>query len=266
MRQKIGDSSHGNGTPPASDPSRGDGDRRRGSALLVATNIGKTSSAGWVWTPQGLEPVGQHGGPQGIEIQYTETTVLKARPTRPVGATLDSALARQARAKKNLALVEVQLAAAQQKMEEAKTEMAAADGSVRRARQLAVQDKSIVADAEVPAQALRLPPQQQGLVANAPKPLRGLTEALTSMRARQKEKQRAAPTTPTVTQGSEPFKMVQSHRKQSCGSRNHWRAGKLEDPSGTAKEPHDRGADGGTGERRRREEERDGRGTAEVPY
>ena len=46
--------------------------------------------------------------------------IPKARPSRPVGATLDSALSRQARAKKNLALVEVQLTAAQQKKEEAR--------------------------------------------------------------------------------------------------------------------------------------------------
>ena len=70
--------------------------------------------------------------------------------------TLESALARQARAKKNLALVEVQLTAAQQKMEEARAEMAAADKSVDEARQLAVQDTSIFADAEVLVQALRV--------------------------------------------------------------------------------------------------------------
>ena len=52
---------------------------------------------------------------------------------------MDSAVARQIRAEKNLALVEVQLTAAQQKMEEAKAEMAAADKVVDEARQLAVQ-------------------------------------------------------------------------------------------------------------------------------
>ena len=64
----------------------------------------------------------------------------------PVGATVNSALARQARAKKNVVLVDLQLTSTQQKMEEAKTEMAAADKSVNEARQLAVQDTSMFAD------------------------------------------------------------------------------------------------------------------------
>ena len=114
----------------------------------------------------------------------------------------DSALARQARAKKNLGLVEVQWTAAQQKMEEAKTEMAAADKSVNEARQLAVQDTSIFADAEVLVQALPL--QQQGLDANAREALARMVEALTDMKATQQEQQQAAPMTPTITQGSEP--------------------------------------------------------------
>ena len=62
--------------------------------------------------------------------------IPKARPPKLVGATLDSALARQDRAKKNLALVEVQLTAAQQKMEETRAEMALADKAVNEARQL----------------------------------------------------------------------------------------------------------------------------------
>ena len=63
--------------------------------------------------PQGLEPTGQVGAPPGIEapteVQDTEMVAPKAKPPKPVGATLDLALARQARVKKNLALVEVQL-------------------------------------------------------------------------------------------------------------------------------------------------------------
>ena len=56
--------------------------------------------------------------------------------------------------KRTLTLVEVQLTAAQQKMEEAKAEMAAAD-----MRQPSVQDTSI----EILVQALRLQPQEQPL-------------------------------------------------------------------------------------------------------
>ena len=70
----------------------------------------------------------------------------KAKPPKPVGATLDSALARQARAKKNLALVEVQLTTIQQKMEEARAEMVLADKAANEARQLAVQDTVIFAE------------------------------------------------------------------------------------------------------------------------
>ena len=69
--------------------------------------------------------------------------IPKAKPPRPVEATLDSALARQARAEKSLALVEVQLTAAQQQMEEARIEMTTADKLVDEARQLAVQDTSL---------------------------------------------------------------------------------------------------------------------------
>ena len=72
----------------------------------------RCTTCGWLWTPQGLEPVGQPGAPPGIEarteILDAEIAIPKARLARPVGAILDSALARQARAKKNLALVEVQ--------------------------------------------------------------------------------------------------------------------------------------------------------------
>ena len=117
----------------------------------------RCTTCGWLWTLQGFEPVGQPGALPEIEapteILDAEIAIPKARLARPVGATLDSALARQDRAKKNLGLVEVQLTAAQQKMEEAKTEMAAADKSVNEARQLAVQDTSIFADAEVLVQA-----------------------------------------------------------------------------------------------------------------
>ena len=67
----------------------------------------------------------------------------KAKPPKPVGATLDSAFARQARAKKNFALVEVQLTTIQQKMEEARAEVALADKAVNQARQLAVQDTDL---------------------------------------------------------------------------------------------------------------------------
>ena len=68
------------------------------------------------------------------EVQDTEMVAPKAKPPKPVGATLDSALARQARAKKNLALVEVQLTSMQQKMEEARAEMALADKAVNEAQ------------------------------------------------------------------------------------------------------------------------------------
>ena len=64
----------------------------------------------------------------------------------------------QSRASKTLALVEVQLATAQEKMEKARNEMIAADTSANEAPQLAVQDTSIFADAEALVQALRLPP------------------------------------------------------------------------------------------------------------
>ena len=143
------------------------------------------------------------------EIRDTEMAIPKAKPPRPVGATLDSALARQARAKKSLALVEVQLTAAQQKMEEARIEMTTADKLVDEARQLAVQDTSIFADAEVLVQALRVHPQQQNLDAAAREALTRMTDALTNMRAAQQVQHQGkapvAPLTPTVSQGSEPL-------------------------------------------------------------
>ena len=85
----------------------------------------KFTTCGWILNPQGLEPTRQICPPQRVEAptetQDADVAIPNARPARPIGATLDSPLARQTRAKKNLALVEVQLTAAQQKMEEAKS-------------------------------------------------------------------------------------------------------------------------------------------------
>ena len=165
----------------------------------------------------GLEPTGQTGAPPGIEapteVQDTEMAIASATPPKPVGATMDSALARQAWAKKNLALVEVQLTAMQQKMEEARAEMALADKAVNEARQLAVRDTVIFADVELLVQALRLQPQQQAFDLAAREALGRMTDALTSMRAMQQVQQQEptpiTPMTPTVTQGSEPFQELQ---------------------------------------------------------
>ena len=123
---------------------------------------------------------------------------------------MDSAVARQIRAEKNIALVEVQLTAVQQKMEEAKAEMAAADKVVEEARQLAVQDTSFFfAVVEILVQALQLQPQQQILNTATREALTRMTDAIANMRtAQQVLKQRPAPVmpmTPTITQGSEPF-------------------------------------------------------------
>ena len=167
----------------------------------------RCTACGWIWNPQGLEPSGQTGAPPGFEapteVQDTEMAIPKGRPPKPVSATLDSALARQARAKKNVALVK----------EEARAEMALEDKAVNEARQLAVQDTVIFADVEVLAQALRLQPQQQALDAAARESLARMTDALTSMRAMQQVQQQGptpvTPMTPTVTQGSEPFQELQ---------------------------------------------------------
>ena len=153
----------------------------------------KCTACGWIWNPQGLEPTGQTGAPLGIEaltgVQDTEMVVPKAKPPKQVGATLDSALARQVRAKKNLALVEVQLTTVQQKMEEARAEMASSDKAVNEARQLAVQDTVIFADDEVLEKALRMLPQQQTLDSAAREALARMTDAPTSMRAMQQMQQ-----------------------------------------------------------------------------
>ena len=64
----------------------------------------KCTTCGWIWNPQNFEPNGQTGAPLGAEalteFQDTEMAIPKAKPSRPVGATLDWALARQARARK----------------------------------------------------------------------------------------------------------------------------------------------------------------------
>ena len=133
----------------------------------------------------------------------------KAKPPKLVGATLDSALARQARAKKNLVFVDVQLTAIQQQMEEARAEMVLADKAVNEARKLAVQDTVIFADVEVLVQAMRT----QTLDPAAREDLARMTDALTSMRAMQQAQQPVStpltPMTPTVTQGTERFQELQ---------------------------------------------------------
>ena len=77
---------------------------------------------------------------------------------------------------------------AQQKMEEARIEVAAADQAVYEARQSAVQDTSLFANAEVPVEALKI---------------------LHKMKVRQETQPAQMPgqsLTPTVTKGTEPFK------------------------------------------------------------
>ena len=51
----------------------------------------------------------------------------------------------------------------QQKMEKGEREDAAADQAVYEARQTAIQDTSLFADAEVLVEALKIPPQPHGL-------------------------------------------------------------------------------------------------------
>ena len=109
----------------------------------------------------------------------------KAKPVRPVGAMLDLALARQARATRALAQVEVQVEIVQQKMEEAQREVAAADQAVADARQTAVEDVSLFADAEVLVEALKVPAQPRGLDQRTRDALERMTEALNQMKARQ---------------------------------------------------------------------------------
>ena len=83
----------------------------------------------------------------------------KAKPVRPVGAMLNRVLARQARATRVLLQVEVQMEIVQQKMEKVLEVVAAAGQPVSEARQTAVQDISLFADAEVLVEALKIPPQ-----------------------------------------------------------------------------------------------------------
>ena len=73
--------------------------------------------------------------------------------------------------------------------------MIAAEKTVNEARQSALEDTSICADAEVLVQALRLPTQQQALDSNALEALARMTEALTRMRVRQQAQRQAAPAT-----------------------------------------------------------------------
>ena len=195
----------------------------------------------------------------------------KAKPPKLVGATLDSALARQARAKKNLVFVDVQLTAIQQQMEEARAEMVLADKAVNEARQLAVQDTVIFADVEVLVQAMRT----QTLDPAAREDLARMTEALTSMRAMQQAQQPVStpltPMTPTVTQGTEPFPRTAGHAG-SCAARSHATSGehcswtepaRLEDASGRAQALYGGGAARRTGERPWREVVGDRRGGPE---
>ena len=98
----------------------------------------------------------------------------------------------------------------QQKMEEARKEVAAADEAVFEARQTPVQDTSLFADAEVPVEAPKIPLQPHGL---DPRTRARMTEAQNRMKAGQQQQQQpqqaqlhGQPSTPTVTQGTEPFK------------------------------------------------------------
>ena len=92
---------------------------------------------------------------------------------RPVGAILDSVVARQARATRALAQVEVQRVIVQQKIEEARKEVAAADQ--------AVSESSV--HAEVLVEALKIPPQSPGLDPRTRDALTRMTEALNNMEA-----------------------------------------------------------------------------------
>ena len=93
----------------------------------------------------------------------------------------------------------------QQKVEEARKEVAAGD----QARQTAVQDTSLFAGAEV---LVEIPPQPHGLDPRPRDALTSMMEVLNNMKARQQQQQPqqaqipGLPLTPTVTQGSEPFK------------------------------------------------------------
>ena len=174
----------------------------------------KCTACGWIWNPQVLEQTGQVGAPPGIEapteVQDTEMVAPKAKPPKPVGATLDSALARQTRAKKNLALVEVQLTTIQLKMEEARAEMVLADKAVNEARQFA--------DVEVLLQAMRMQPQQQTLDPAVRQALARMTDALTSMRAMQQAQQ------PDGHAGNGAFPRTAGHAG-SCAARSHATSG-----------------------------------------
>ena len=93
-------------------------------------------------------------------------------------------------------------------MEEARKEVAAADQAVAEARQTAVHDTSLFANAEVLVEALKIPPQAHGLDLRTGDALTRMTEAQHKMKARQQQQAQipGQPLTPTVTQGAEPFK------------------------------------------------------------
>ena len=128
----------------------------------------------------------------------------KVKPVRPVGAMLDSALARQARATRASCQVGFQKEIVQQKMEDAQRVVAAADQGV--------QDTSLFADGEVRVEALKIPPQPHGLDTRARGALTRMTEALNNMKVRQQQQQQPQQAqilgqslTPTVTQGTKPL-------------------------------------------------------------
>ena len=93
-------------------------------------------------------------------------------------------------------------------MEEARKEVAAADQAVAEARQTAVHDTSLFANAEVLVEALKIPPQPHGLDLRTGDALTRMTEAQHKMKARQQQQAQipGQPLTPTVTQRAEPFK------------------------------------------------------------
>ena len=146
--------------------------------------------------------------------------VPKAKPPKPAGATLDSALARQARAKKNFCSRGGTADGDAAKMEEARAEMASADKAVNEARELAVQDTVIFADVEVLVQALRMQPQQKTLDPAAREALARMSDAPTSMRSMQQaQQQEPTPTTlmtPRILRERSLSKNCMSRRKQCC--------------------------------------------------
>ena len=146
----------------------------------------------------------------------------------------------------------------------------------KRLRQTAVQDTSLFEDAEVLVEAPKIPPQPHGLDPRTREALTRMTDALNNMQAQQQQQPLQAqiprqPPTPTVTQGTEPFKELPVTQEGGLRAGNstsrqfgeRTRPGDKPAQEQEDEDPYEGGATGRASERPRRAVDWNGRGSEE---